>query len=351
MTTSLDSETKEFEKRKQDHIRLSLATENQALGGNGFDRVELIHEALPECDFSEVTLTTSALKQSTFVPFFISSMTAGHEKGHVLNRRLAQACESRGWWMGVGSQRRQLFDKEAEREWLELRAMVPGVKLLGNLGLTQAIQSEVSEVQALVDSLQAIAMIIHTNPLQEALQPEGTPQFKGGIRALEKLCSSLSVPIILKETGCGFSSNTFRKLEFTGVAAVDVSGFGGTHWGRIEGARASKEDVRHMAAESFADWGISTVDSLIAAREVKPKFEIWASGGIRNGVEALMAFALGAKLVGFAKPALEAALIGESALKKWMETKEYELRTAMFCTGVKSLSTLEEKQVWQWRKT
>lgn len=348
--TSQDNQTKEFESRKADHIRLSLAAENEALGGSGFDRIELIHEALPEINFENIRISTSALGHEVPVPYFVSSMTAGHEQGFELNRRLAVACQGRGWWMGVGSQRRQLFDKEARREWADLRKLVPGVKLLGNLGLSQVIGTDLDLIEDLIGSLGAVGMIVHTNPLQEVLQPEGTPNFSGGYDALTRLAGRLKVPVILKETGCGFSKPTLLRLKSTGISAVDVSGFGGTHWGRIEGARAAKTDIRQPAAEAFAHWGISTVDSLVNAANVAPAYEVWASGGIRNGVEALKSLLLGGRMVGFAKPALEAALAGEAALDQWMRTREYELKAAMFCTGLSSLDNLNEKQVWRWLK-
>lgn len=344
----MSDQVTEFEARKRDHIRLSLSAENQA-EGSGFERIELIHEALPESDFGAVHLQTHALGRELGLPFLVSSMTAGHEQGQLLNRRLAEACARRKWWMGTGSQRRQLFDSAAAQEWRGLRQAVPGVTLLGNLGLTQVIQAKVEEIQALVDSLEAVAMIVHTNPLQEVLQPEGTPNFKGGLQALEILAKNLSVPVVLKETGCGFSAATLRRVQETGVAAVDVSGLGGTHWGRIEGARGIPGSVRHEAAKAFASWGIGTVDSLLAAKDVSD-LEIWASGGLRSGVDALKALALGARLVGFAKPALAAAVAGEVALDEWMATREFELRAAMFCTGVVNLENLKTKSVWQWRK-
>ena len=153
-------------------------------------------------------------------------------------------------------------------------------------------------------------MIVHTNPLQECIQPEGTPHFKGGLQALENLCRDLAVPVILKETGCGFSRKTLEKLKGVGLAAVDVSGKGGTHWGRVEARRLPAGHVREAAGESFADWGHTTVDSLMAARGVEWPRELWASGGVRNGLDAAKLIALGADLVGLAKPVLEAALKG-----------------------------------------
>ncbi|MGE0762133.1 MAG: type 2 isopentenyl-diphosphate Delta-isomerase [Bdellovibrionales bacterium] len=340
-----------FEQRKADHIRLSLSSAMQAQGDSGFEQIELRHEALPEIDFSEVSLEAKALGFTLPTPFLISCMTAGHDQALALNQRLAEAANRRGWLMGVGSQRKQLFDHEARQEWVGLRRTLPNVRLIGNLGLSQAIRSTSAQVQELVDSLEAVAMVIHTNPLQECLQPEGTPQFKDGLKTLQRLSKDLCVPVILKETGCGFSAATLSRLQEVGLAAVDVSGLGGTHWGRIEGARAQATDVRHEVSRTFANWGISTVESLLAAREVKASYEIWASGGIRSGLDAAKALALGARLVGFAQPALQVALLSEAALDQWMTQIEFELKTAMFCTGNRNVTEFDVRQVWQWRKT
>ncbi len=343
--------TAQFESRKQDHIRLSLSPENEARGGSGLQRVELVHEALPDLDFSEVQLTHNILKSKiSGLPLLVSSMTAGHHEAVDLNSRLAEACQARGWLMGVGSQRRELGDPQAAQEWREVRRRAPKVHLLGNLGLSQLIRTSTADVMRLVDHLEASAMIIHTNPLQECLQPEGTPQFSGGLKAIETLARELPVPLMVKETGCGFSPQTLQRLIDLGVTAVDISGFGGTHWGRIEGGRSQRGDIRHHAAQSFAHWGIGTVDSLVSAVELGPDYEVWASGGVRSGLEAATLLAIGAQTVGFAKPILEAALEGEKALDFRMELIEYELKTALFCTGSKSVSELQAKKVWRWRR-
>ena len=348
--TSADFGQSDFEKRKSDHIRLSLSAEMEALGGSGFDQIQLQHEALPEIDFDQVYLSGSILGETAATPLLISSMTAGHAQALTLNMRLAEAAAHHGWLMGVGSQRRELFDESARLEWRALRRSVPQVRLLGNLGLSQAIQCTTDQVKILVDSLEATAMVIHTNPLQECLQPEGTPQFKDGLKTLSRLCRELKIPVILKETGCGFSAATLKRLMEVGLTAVDVSGYGGTHWGRIEGARALSTDVRADASRTFANWGISTVQSLLAAGDLKVPYEVWASGGVRSGLDAAKAIALGAKVVGFAQPALRAALQGEGPLEQWMKQTEFELKTAMFCTGVADLNELRLRQVWQWRK-
>jgi isopentenyl-diphosphate delta-isomerase len=272
-------------------------------------------------------------------------MTAGHHKGEALNLVLARAAESRRWPMGLGSQRRELTDPQAHKEWKRLRQEAPKAFLLSNLGLSQLISTPVKQVLKLVEALEAGGIFIHANALQEALQPEGTPTFKGGLKALEKLCRASPVPVVLKETGCGFSRATLKRLKNTGLAAVDVSGFGGTHWGRIEGGRASSSSLQHHAALTFSGWGLSTRQSLLAGAGLG--LEIWASGGIRSGLDSAKAIALGAKKVGFAKPALEKALEGEAALLQWMELMEFELKVALFCTGSKNPEALRKGKKWQ----
>ncbi|MBX3022438.1 MAG: type 2 isopentenyl-diphosphate Delta-isomerase [Bdellovibrionales bacterium] len=337
----------QFEGRKADHIRLSLSDKNQAVGESGLEQIQLIHEALPDLDFKDIRLDARVLGRNLSTPFFISSMTAGHSESQSLNLTLARASEARGWCMGVGSQRKELGDAEAAREWREIRKVVPKAILYGNIGLAQLIRSKTSDIEKLVDSLKASAMFVHLNALQECLQPEGTPNFKGGLKAIERLCKQLSVPVIVKETGCGFSKATLKRLRGTGVKALDVSGLGGTHWGRIEGARAG--DERHAAAATLANWGISTVDSVLGAIGIKHDYEVWASGGVRSGLDAAKLLAMGANAIGFAKPILAAALKGEDELLRQMATFEFELKTVLFCTGCKTPAELHSKKVWKWR--
>ncbi len=351
MASTLDRDIEpvpQFESRKVDHIRLALSEKNQASGLSGLQGVRLIHEALPDLDFSEVTLSLKSLGRKIPTPFLISSMTAGHAASPNLNLRLARACSEKGWRMGVGSQRREIGDASASAEWKKIRRTVPKVALLGNLGITQLIQTKTADIERLVDALEAEAMIIHLNALQECLQPEGTPRFKGGLKALEKLAAKLPVPVVVKETGCGFSLATLRRLCGTGIAAVDVSGLGGTHWGRIEGERAKPGDVQSAAAETLKAWGISTAESMRSALSVKEDYEIWASGGVRSGLDAAKLLAMGARTVGFAQPILQAALLGEEELLGKMSLLEFELKTAMFCTGSANVMDMQKKKVWQW---
>lgn len=337
----------QFAQRKQDHIRLALDDSTQANGFSGLDSIQLIHEAIPDIDFSSINIASQLFNQPIATPFLVSSMTAGHEAAVKINETLALACQQRGWLMGVGSQRRQLFELEAAKEWQAIRSLAPKARLLGNIGLTQLILTPSVQIQRLADSLAAEAMIIHTNPLQEVLQSEGTPHFKGSYQAIERLCRELPIPVIIKETGCGFSKQTLLRLNNLGVAAVDVSGFGGTHWGRIEGLRNEMQSQRYKAAQVFKNWGIPTVQSLLDAVSLKPNYVIWASGGVRSGLDAAKLLALGAQIIGFAKPMMESALQGIDAVLKQMELYEFELKTALFCTGCQDIASLQENIVWQ----
>ncbi len=337
-----------FERRKQDHLRLAMDPRTQVAGAAGFDFVRLTHEALPDLNFSEISLKTKILGHDLATPFYISSMTAGHEKGELINSRLARLSQERGLLMGVGSQRKELQDSAAAQEWKKIRHQSPRAKLIGNLGIAQLIHSSTDQVQRLVDSLEAVALFIHLNPLQEVLQPEGTTDFKGGLQAIAKAVKALNVPVIVKEVGCGMSVATMKRLEEAGVAVVDVSGLGGTHWGRLEGLRSDEDSIYFKASQVFRDWGIPTLESLALGRECLVKSHVWASGGVRSGLDAAKLLAMGAQAVGVAKPFLEGALQSEEALHKILDQFEFELKVAMFCSGVGSVGEFATKKVWSW---
>lgn len=342
MTTST---IQTFEQRKKDHIEFALRDKNQ---GKTLDleKLTLIHEALPDLDFAQCDMTVNSLGSEFKTPFFVSSMTAGHSNANNINHGLAEACQQTGWAMGVGSQRRQLFDAEAANEWKSIKQANPAVHFYGNIGVSQLITYSIDAIKKLCESIEAKALFIHCNPLQECIQPEGTPQFSGAYKAIETLCQQLQLPVIIKETGCGFSKNTLAHLNDCGIAAVDVSGFGGTHWGRIEGDRTINPIVK-STAETFSDWGISTLQSILNAKEIQPHFEIWASGGVRSGLDAAKYLALGATRVGIAKPMLEAALINVTSIIELMHCFEYQLKTALFCTGSINIAALRETHRWQ----
>jgi len=338
-------DTASFESRKREHINLSMQKEMQAIGFTGLDQVRLFHDPLPEMNFCEVDISTKRLGRLVRTPFFVSSMTAGHGNAFELNFLLAEACSNRGWGFGVGSQRRDLeVPSSSIDQWSAIREKFPELEIYSNIGLSQLIDSNADEMEKIIALIGASALIVHLNPLQEALQKEGTPNFRGGIKKIAEISEQLSVPIILKETGCGFSKVSLEKIKGLNFKALDVSGLGGTHWGRIEGARSDKNSIIDEAAKIFMNWGNSTVESVINARNTigGADIEVWGSGGVRSGLDAAKLIALGANSIGFAKPVLEAALLGGVELNRWMERIEFELRIAMFCTGSNTLSKLSE---------
>ncbi len=361
---------KQFEERKRQHIEQALHPSNQAAAEcHGLAQIKLLHEALPDFAFAEVDLTSHCFGRVTPTPFYISGMTAGHAKAFAINHRLAKACEKRGWVLGVGSQRRDLEQLRAKPSrtgtvktldnWARLRREAPELILLANLGITQVIPAQISELEDLIEACWADALVIHLNPLQEVLQPEGTPQFQGALAAIRAVAQQLATPLVVKETGCGFSLSTLRRLQPLRLAAVDMSGLGGTHWGRIEGGRAPQRSLQAAAAQTFANWGISTHDSVQAAVAVFKQQQasdgahvlppdaqataVWASGGVRSGLDAAKLLALGADRVGYAQPALSAALESEQALLHWMALQEFELKVALFCTGSRTLGELRQR--------
>lgn len=344
----------QFEARKRDHIQHALDSAHQARGASGLESIHLFHDSLPELDFSELSLESTRFKQPCSKPFYISGMTAGHSDAVWINEALADVCEEKGWALGVGSQRRDLEAPHSVLDrWRELRKKHPKLVIFSNLGLSQIIQTEVSEIRRVTDSLEAQALAVHANALQECLQPEGTPHFKGGLKALERVVAQLGIPIILKETGCGFSLSALKKLQGLGLSALDVAGLGGTHWGRIEGSRSDATSREAQAAHVFANWGESTVDSVLSAVEKLPQVEIWASGGVRTGLDSAKLMALGASQVGYAQPVIQVAMNVERnqvrpALKEWMERQEFELKIALMCTGSVSPKMLRNrKEVWK----
>ena len=340
-----------YEKRKKEHIALALEDKHQA-GSSGLSKIRLQHSALPELNWKDIDISASIMGKKRRTPFFVCAMTGGHSQAEAINFTIAKICQKRGWMMGVGSQRKQLENASAKKEWVKLRSQFPDLALLGNLGLSQLIETPVEKVEELAEALRAEAMVIHTNPLQECLQPEGTPRFKGGKKALFNLAKKLSVPVCLKETGCGFSSSTLKSLCGAGLKAVDISGFGGTHWGRIEGERSQALNLQKQSAKTFSDWGNSTLSTLLNARECKDRdFEVWASGGIKNGLDAAKCLALGAEAVGWAYLILKKALEGAEALNEQMHLLENELKIALFCTGSRTIGDLRDPLKWGWSKS
>ena len=327
-------------RRKDDHIEINLTKAVQATEvTTGFEDLRFIHQALPEIDLADVSVRTSFLGTPLAAPILVSAMTGGTPRGWEITRRLAVAAQEHGLPMGVGSQRAAVEDPERAR-YFRVRDVAPDIFLMANLGAIQLnLGYGVDQCRRVVDMIEANALVLHLNPLQEALQPEGDTGFGNLLHRIEDVCRLLDVPVVVKEIGCGISGGVARRLAEAGVASIDVGGAGGTSWSGVEHYRATDRVWRQVSA-TFADWGIPTATSLRMVREAVPDIPVVASGGMRNGLEAAKALALGAVLAGFAGPLLRAADAGEDVLDDLVRATIEEVRLAMFCTGVGQVDDL-----------
>ena len=326
--------------RKADHIRINLEEDVAAKGVTpGFDDWRLRHRALPEIDLDDVDLSTRFLGRRLGAPLLISCMTGGTDRAHVINQRLAAVAQERRLVMGLGSCR-VLLEHPEVLPTFDVRDIAPDVPLLANLGAVQLNRGVgAGECRRLLDMLRADALVLHLNPLQEALQPEGDTCFGGLLDQIARLCDSLGAPVIVKEVGWGIAADLVTALVDVGVAAVDVAGAGGTSWSEVERHRMS-DPVRARVAASFAGWGIPTADAVSQARSAAPAATLIASGGIRDGIDVAKALALGADLAGCAGPMLRAAAAGVEAVAQAVTVFVEELRLAMFCTGAAGVADL-----------
>ena len=330
--------------RKADHIRINL-TENVVSGrSTGLESYSFPHQALPELDLKEIKLELSLFGKDISAPLFISSMTGGTSEAGKINRILAAAAQEAGIPMGVGSQRAALEDDQLV-EGFQVREIAPDILLFANLGAVQLNYGlDIADCQRAVDMIEADALILHLNPLQEAVMPEGDTNFSGLVGKIEEVCKTLSVPVIAKEVGWGISSQAARLLLNAGISAIDVAGAGGTSWTEVEMHRA-ETDIQRQVASSFVDWGIPTAESIQIVRDLAPHLPIFASGGIRSGVEIAKSIALGADLAGLAGPFLKAAADSQEAVHQEIDRITTEIRISMFAAGARDLKALREIQL------
>ncbi|MCM3493536.1 type 2 isopentenyl-diphosphate Delta-isomerase [Paenibacillus sp. FSL K6-1566] len=326
--------------RKIEHVRLCLEEEVGSVGiTSGFERYRFRHCALPEVSFEDIRLDTSFLGIPTRTPFLISSMTGGSRTTGEINMRLAEAAERRGWALGVGSIRAAV-EKEELAPTFRVRERAPSVPIIANLGAVQLNYGfGTDDCRRAVDIAGADMLVLHLNALQEVFQPEGNTRFGGLASRIEELCSSLEVPVGVKEVGWGIDGETARTLQELGVAFIDVAGAGGTSWSQVEKFRAN-DPVRRAAAEAFADWGNPTAECIVEVREAVPDFPMIGSGGLNSGVDAAKAIALGADLAGFGRGLLGPAVDSEEALDRRLAQTELELRTAMLGIGAPDIESL-----------
>ena len=332
--------------RKNDHLDIVLNPAADARKSRtGFEHWHFEHCALPELDLDSIDLGTTLFGRQLQAPLLISSMTGGAARARDINLNLARTAQTLGLAMGVGSQRVALESDVSFGLTSELRAIAPDIPLLANLGAAQIHgQRGLDYARRAVDMIQADALIVHLNPLQEALQEGGDRDWRGVLAAISLLVKQLDVPIVVKEVGAGISPVVAQRLSEVGVSMIDVAGAGGTSWAAVEAERASRPELRAMAM-AFADWGIPTADALHHIHAALPTLPLIASGGIANGIDAAKAVALGADLVGQAAAVLASASASYEATVTHFQTVIAQLRIACFCTGSASLADLRQAKL------
>jgi isopentenyl-diphosphate delta-isomerase len=326
--------------RKADHIRINLERDVRSGLTTGLEGYHFVHQAVPELDLSAVDTRVAWFGKTLSAPLLISSMTGGTGSAGPINRNLAAAAQAAGIAMGVGSQRAALEDPTLAATF-RIRDIAPDIVLFANLGAVQLNYGyTVDHCRRAVDMIAADALILHLNPLQEAVQPEGDTNFAGLLTKIEQVCRGLTVPVIAKEVGWGVSEAAARQLASAGVAAIDVAGAGGTSWSQVEMHRARTEQQRRVAA-AFVDWGIPTAESIVNVRRAAPQVAVIASGGLRDGVDVAKCLALGAGLCGLAGPFLKAADRSVEAVQDAIAELSQTLRVAMFAAGAGDIARLQ----------
>ena len=325
--------------RKAEHIELAL-DERMQYRAYPFDAWEFEHQALPEIDLDSIDLTAGFLGKRLELPLLISCMTGGTSNATTINRNLARAAESCGVALGVGSQRKAI-DSPTTASSFDVRSLAPSVPLLANLGAVQLNYGYgLDECRRAVEMIGADALVFHLNPLQEAIQPEGQCNFSGLLDKMVRVGDDLEVPVIVKEIGSGIARGIAERLVERGIRIIDSAGVGGTSWARIEAARASDREI----GELFAGWGISSPEAIRSLRQV-PGLTLIGSGGIRSGLDAAKAIALGADLVGMAQPFLDPAIRSADAVESMVRRTARELRIAMFCAGAVDITALQATEL------
>lgn len=326
--------------RKSDHIRINLEEDVRSGLTTGLERYFFLHNALPELNLEEINLNVEIFGKTLKAPLLISSMTGGSKEATQINQRLAEAAQASGIAMGLGSQRAAIEDEKLATSF-KVRNVAPDILLFANIGAVQLNYGYgLSHLQRAVDIAEADALMLHLNALQEAVQPEGDSNFSGLLQKIEIMCKQLPVPVVVKEVGWGISAEVAKQLAHAGVKAIDVAGAGGTSWTQVEMHRAKTESQARLAA-AFADWGITTTESIIQVRETLRNMRIFASGGLRSGVDIAKCIALGAELGGMASPFLKAADESTEAVMQVIAETAREIRVCMFAAGAGDIAAMQ----------
>lgn len=335
------------QKRKDEHLRICLEEDAQFRQvKNGLERYCFTHCCLPELDLKDIDLSTTFLGKYLSAPLLISSMTGGTERAKTINHRLAEVAQAYQLAMGVGSQR-VAIEKPEVADSFAVRSLAPDIPLYANLGAVQLNYTYgLAECLRAIEIIEADALILHLNPLQECIQSRGDTNFRGLLAKIHDLCEKLPVPVIVKEVGNGISGTVAQQLIAAGVSAIDVAGAGGTSWAKVESERADNLLQRQLG-QTFGDWGLPTAECLVQVRAISPEIPLIASGGLRDGLEVAKAIALGADLGGLAFPFLQAADESLEAVQQLVERLKAEIATVLFCTGNQNLSALQRSKALQ----
>ena len=330
--------------RKSDHLKINLSQNVDSGLSTGLEHYRFIHRALPELDLDQTSTSTTIFGKHLISPILISSMTGGTPEALAINRTLAEAAQVTGVAMGLGSQRAAIENPELTNTY-NVRSIAPDCLLFANLGAVQLNYSYgIEQCLRAVEMIAADALILHFNALQEAVQPGGDTRFSDLADKVAQICKNLPVPVIAKEVGWGFSRPDIILLRDCGVAAIDVAGAGGTSWSQVEMHRARDEQQAELAA-AFIDWGIPTAEAILNVRTVSPQMLIFASGGLRSGIDIAKCIALGASLGGMASPFLKAAANSLEQTIKTIQTITHQIRVCLFASGAPDLSSLHIEKI------
>ena len=338
------SEVTPTSRRKADHIRVNLEEDVQSSLTTGLERIHFAHDPLPELDFQEIDPSTDFMGRELRAPILISSMTGGTDRAARINHALAEAAQHEGVAMGLGSQRAAIEDASLESTF-QVRDVAPDILLFANLGAVQLNYGYgVDECLRAVEMIEADALVLHLNALQEALQPEGDVDFSGLLKKMEDVCRALDVPVIAKEVGWGIDGTAAQRLADVGIQGIDVAGAGGTSWSQVEMHRAETERQAALAAR-FIDWGTPTVECIRSVRHELPDIALIASGGLRSGLDIAKCIALGADVGGMASPFLKAASESPEAVVDVIQRTAEEIRLTMFASGSEDMQALRSARL------
>jgi isopentenyl-diphosphate Delta-isomerase len=326
--------------RKGDHIRINLEEDVRSSITSGLEAYRFVHCALPEINLTDVDISVNLWNKKIAIPLLISSMTGGTEKAGEINRVLARAAQETGTALGVGSQRVGLEHPEFSASF-QVRKEAPDILLFANLGAIQLnYDYSVDHCRKAVEMIEADALFLHLNALQEAIQPEGDTRFAGLLQKIEQVCKYLTVPVVVKEVGWGISGRDAVRLFSAGVAGIDVAGAGGTSWSQVEMYRVDDIHQAHVAG-AFRGWGIPTVQSILQVCKAASGLPVFASGGLHDGIDIAKCLAMGARLGGMASPFLKAAAVSEMETVNLIREIKREIEICLFACGCKNIAALQ----------